>query len=247
MGEQVVKWPMHSATRRLVVLATGLVVIGTSAVAPGDMARRGRAFVDADILYWQGTLGDPRSTTQAVFTTQTVGLLGYRRVPFGLGLAYALSERWVLGARLDVAVEPGPARADPVTVRGGIGPFAELTFLRDRHVRPFAIVRASVGRSHAFAGSNDVTIPSTDAVTFYPTLGAGLGTHVFLADTVSFDAMLMLDHRWNFARPRTGPNADAGQAPTDVTITDDAIVADGWRYRDGTLGTALTFGISHWW
>lgn len=211
--------------------------------APGDLGKLKRAFFDAEIAYWQGTIGDPRSTTQALVQTENVGVFGYRRVPFSLGMAFAPNEQWLVGGRIDLAFEPDRDPGDaPLTIRGAIGPFAQLFFLRDRHVRPFAMVRANIGRSHAFArNQGESVLDETDVVTFYPTVGVGLGSHVFLSDQVSFDAMLMLDYRWNFAR---------GPAPTievEGLEGDSATVRpEGWQLRNGTLATALTFGFSHW-
>jgi hypothetical protein len=229
-----------------VVLAVAAVpgVVRAEERAPGDFAQRKRAFFDLDMAYWQGNLGDPRSTSNALFETESVGVIGYRRVPFGLGLAYAPSEQWLVGGRIDAAFEQADDKGDaPLTIRGAIGPFAQVFFLRDRTVRPFALLRASIGRSHAFARKADsADLEDLDVVTFYPSVGVGLGSHVFLSEQLSFDAMIALDYRWNFAR---GPAPTVGVQAPDGSSTD--VQPEGWQLRDGTLGTALTFGFSHWW
>lgn len=207
---------------------------------PGDLAGRRRVFFDVEAAYWQGTFGRRASDGNLVIRSESFGFLGYRRVPLGFGLAFAPSERWVIGARIDLAVEPFEHDGtSAVTVRGGIGPFAEVTFKRDRHVRPFALVRAGIGRSGTFVRrGRAVELEGLEAPTLTPTAGLGLGTHVFLTDEVSFDAMLTADYRWNLARvdPRT-----------DGELTESGIRTEGWRVRDGTVGTGIAIGFSHWW
>lgn len=223
----------------LCTFATTATAHAADTDAPGDMARRGRLFFDAEMLYWQGHVNDPRSTRDPLVSTDAVGLLGYRRVPLGFGIGYALSERLVVGGRLDAAFEPEHGHGlDRFTLRGALGPFVEITFARERYVRPFLLLRAGVGRSTTFVRETVAEGEDEGGVSFYPTAGAGLGTHVFLSEQVSFDAMLTLDHRWNFVRPRTQP---------DATVGSDVVRADGWTLQDGTISTAVTFGFSHWW
>lgn len=207
---------------------------------PGDVAKRGRLFFDADMAYWQGHINDPRSSAHPLIGTDAAGVLGYRRVPLGFGVAYAFSEHVVVGGRVDVAFEPHQdVGIDHFTMRGGVGPFVEILIARERYVRPFLLLRAGLGRSTTFVRESVVDDPDLQPeATLYPTVGAGLGTHVFLSREVSFDAMITLDHRWNFARPLSQP---------DATVDGDVVRSEGWTIQDGTIGTALTFGFSHWW
>src|SRR5688500_18625056 len=173
----------------------------------GDIAKRARLFFDFDTAYWQGTLFTPRMSGQLGIRSEGVGVIGWRRIPIGIGAAYALSELVLVGGRLDVAVEP--EKDGDVGVRAALSPFAQVFFLRDRNVRPFLLVRAGIGRSHTFARSDNDEIVAVGPQSVYPTLGAGLGTHVFITETISFDGLLTLDHRWNFVREDLGSDVDA--------------------------------------
>jgi hypothetical protein len=198
----------------------------------GEVAQRARIFFDADAVYWQGSLFTPRMGGQLGIRSEGVGVMGWRRIPIGIGAAYALSDRVLVGGRVDVAVEP--TKAGPIGVRAALSPFAQLFFLRDRNVRPFAFVRVGFGRSHTFERNDSDEIVAVGPQSLYPTLGAGLGTHVFITENLSFDALLAIDHRWNFVRRDVGPDVESdGDAPT-------------WNLENGTITTALTFGCSSW-
>jgi hypothetical protein len=82
--------------------------------------------------------------------------------------------------------------------------------------------------------------------TMYPTVGIGLGTHVFLSEELSLDAIITVDHRWNFRQPR--PPSDGGSDAT-VQVRDggSTFQAEGWRLRDSSLTAAVVFGFSRWW
>ena len=194
----------------------------------GDIAERPRVFLDVDTLYWQGTLFTPRMGGQFGIRSDGVGAVGWRRIPFGIGAAYALSERWLVGGRVDVAVEP--EKDGDVGLRAALSPFAQVFFLRDRNVRPFALARLGLGRSHTFARNENDEILAVGPQSLYPTIGVGVGAHVFITEAVSFDALLAIDHRWNFVRTtESGPDVDAT-----------------WDLQNGTVTTALTFGVSSW-
>lgn len=221
-------------------------VCSTAAARPsslpgsGDIEKRARVFFDVGMAYWSGTLITPRMGGVLQVRNDAVGVLGYRRVPLGFGGSFALSEYLALGARTDLGIEP---RSDgAVRIRGEFRPFMQVFFGRDRNVRPFALLRGGVGRSKTFARvPGEKAIRDIGPMTWYPTLGAGLGTHVFITDMVSFDGMLLFDQRWNFVRP------DAGVASDAVINTRDRELRPGtWTLRDGSLTATLTFGFSHW-
>jgi hypothetical protein len=198
----------------------------------GDVAKRPRLFFDVDTVYWLGTLFTPRMGGQLGIRNEGAGVIGWRRIPIGLGAAYALSEMWLVGGRIDVAVEP--TRGGDVGVRAALSPFAQLFFLRDRNVRPFVLARLGVGRSHVFARNGEDEVVAVGPQSIYPTFGLGVGAHVFITEATSFDALLVADHRWNFVRRDLEPDLDGqGNAPT-------------WNLENGTITTALTFGFSTW-
>ncbi len=197
----------------------------------GDIARRGRIAFDVEAAYWQGTLLTPEAEGELWLRQHEAGVFGYRRIPGGFSAAFALNEWIAVGARADWAVEPGP---NQVTIRGGFSPFAQVFFGRDRHVRPFALVRAGFGRSNTFQTGEESTLRAVGPRTLYPRWGGGFGAHVFITEAISFDALAAVDQRWNLVRPL----AEAGTEP-------DAASAS-WRYQDTTITTSLTFGFSRW-
>ena len=97
-------------------------------------------------------------------------------------------------------------------------------------MRPFVLVRASVGRSHTVAKDEESdAVQGVGPQSVYPSIGTGLGSHVFITETVSFDGLMSVDHRWNFLRSEPEPNAPRI-----------------WDLKNGTITAALTFGFSHW-
>lgn len=222
-------------------------VAGTSAQAhplrehprPGDVAKRPRAFFELDAAYWVGSLVLPRSGEPLRLESQTPGVIGWPRIPLAAGLAYAPSEMLVVGARVAMAIEPHHRDGLlHVTFRGDVTPFAEILFSRDREVRPFALIRGGFGTAQTFVRpAGERGLQATGGAVMYPTLGIGMGTHVFLDDHVSLDAAVTLDHRWNYRRP-------------PVTAAEDGLVVDtrpsGWILRDSALTASLVIGFSHW-
>lgn len=208
---------------------TSVTVAHADDHAPGDTSDRRRIAFDVETLYWVGTFAHADGTV--VLRDHALGGLGLRRVPFGLSLGRSVAERWVLGTRLDIAFEPGrTSDASRLVLRGTIGPYVELLIARDRHIRPFVLARAGLGGALSIgAQDTDDTgeIRIERAPAWYPTVGGGLGSHVFLSEALSFDAMVALDYRWNFVRS------------SNATFQ--------WRQRDGTLSTAFVLGFSHWW
>ncbi|MGH1345462.1 MAG: hypothetical protein ACRBN8_28115 [Nannocystales bacterium] len=196
----------------------------------GDVANRGRIAFDLEAAYIQGTVLTPQAQGELWLRDQEAGVFGYRRIPGGLSASFALSEWLAIGGRFDWAVEP---RGEEITIRGGFSPFAQVFFARDRNVRPFAYVRVGAGRSNTLRAADD-GVRAVGPRTWYPMLGVGFGTHVFVTETISFDAKLGLDQRWNLARPLADPGAQA-----------DATSAS-WRYRDTTLSTSIAVGFSQW-
>ena len=69
----------------------------------------------------------------------------------------------------------------------------------------------------------------------YPLIGIGIGTHVFLSEEVSFDAMVGVEHRWNVRR----------QEQTMRTPLEDVEIGR-WQLLDTSLSAAVTFGFSRW-
>lgn len=196
----------------------------------GDVANRARIAFDLEALYLQGTVLTPQAQGELWVRDQEAGVFGYRRIPGGLSASFALNEWLAIGGRFDWAVEP---RGENVTIRGGFSPFAQVFFARDRNVRPFAYVRMGAGRSNTLSTADD-GVRAVGPRTWYPMLGVGLGAHVFVTETISFDAKLGFDQRWNLARPL---------APADgSTDTPSA----SWRYQDTTLSTSIAVGFSQW-
>lgn len=196
----------------------------------GEVAGRGFIGFDLDAVYWQGNVVTPAAQGELWLRDHGPGVFGYRRVPGSLSAGFALNEWLALGARIDWAVEP---REGTVTVRGGLSPYARLYFARDRNVRPFALLRAGMGRSNTVSAGDD-GIRAVGPRTWYPTIGAGLGTNVFITEVISFDAAATIDQRWNLVRPLAEPGA-----PADAS-------AASWRYRDTTISAGLALGFSHW-
>lgn len=196
----------------------------------GDVGGRARIAFDLEAVYWQGTILTPQAQGELWLRDHEAGVFGYRRIPGGLSAAYALNEWVALGARVDWAVEPSASR---ITIRGGLSPFAQVFFARDRNVRPFALVRAGVGRSNTMRNGQD-GVRAVGPRTWYPSVGLGVGAHVFITEAISFDGVLTVDQRWNLARPLAPP----GEAPD--------VAAASWRYRDTTVSTAIAVGFSHW-
>ena len=133
------------------VLAIAALVWGWSAEAgakpsampgSGELGGRGRVFFDLETAYWQGTIYTPRMAGEHRLRNEGFGVFGYRRIPFGLGAAYAFSERWLLGARLDGAVEPAADGSGAVGIRGALGPFLQVFFFAGPQR---AAVRAGAG------------------------------------------------------------------------------------------------------
>ena len=197
----------------------------------GDVANRARIAFDLEALYWQGTILTPQAQGELWLRDHAAGVFGYRRVPGGFSASFALSEWVAVGGRLDWAVEP--QRDGTLTMRGGLSPFAQVFFARDRNVRPFGYLRFGAGRSNTLSTGQD-GVRAVGPRTWYPTWGAGLGTHVFITEAISFDAMVGIDQRWNLVRPLAaeGQPADAASA--------------SWRYRDTTVSTSFAVGFSHW-
>src|SRR5690606_11913132 len=203
---------------------------------PGDLAGMRRAHFDLEAVYWVGAISLPRHGNELRIHNDAVGIFGHRRVPLGVGLGYGLSENLVVGARVDFSADPrDDAGPSGVTIRAGIAPYVQLMFLRDRHVRPFAHVRAGIGGGRTFVRvPGQRTLESTGAAILYPLIGVGVGTHVFLSEEVSFDALLSFEHRWNVRRLDAMP-----------TVADH-IEIGRWRLLDTSVSAAITFGFSRW-
>lgn len=197
----------------------------------GDIGGRGRIAFDLEAVYWQGTILTPQAQGELWLRDQTAGVFGYRRIPGGLSASFALNEYVAIGGRFDWAVEPGADNT--ATIRGGFSPFAQVFFARDRNVRPFGYLRFGAGRSNTLRSADD-GVRAVGPRTWYPTWGGGLGTHVFITEAISFDAMAGIDQRWNLVRPLApaGGQADAASS--------------SWRYQDTTISTTFAVGFSHW-
>jgi hypothetical protein len=203
---------------------------------PGDLAGKTRAHFDLEAFYWVGAIGLPRGGNELEIRNDAVGVFGTPRFPLGVGLGYGLSENMVIGARIDFSADPNDFGPSGVTLRAGIAPYVELMFLRERHVRPFVQLRAGLGGGRSFARvPGRRALESTGAAIVYPLVGLGLGTHVFLSEEVSFDALLGLEHRWNVRR----------QQSSVATVLEDVEVTR-WQMIDTSLSIALTFGFSRW-
>lgn len=208
---------------------------------PGDIAGKRRIFFDAGVGYWRGTLGRSADGNTLWIEQESVGMLGFRRIPLGGGLAYAFSESFVLGARLDLALEP-IRRPGVMAVRvdGSLGTFAEVLFHRNQFVRPFALVRAGLGRGETFVRKGRADLLERRGVgNLSPYAGLGVGTHVFFRNDLSFDAAIVVDYLWNFAR--------RGSSGSDLEISERGATSRRWILRDGTLAPSIVFGFSHWW
>lgn len=196
----------------------------------GDIAKRGRIAFDLEAAYWQANVVAPQVQGELWIREQTIGVFGYPRIPGGLSASYAMNEWVAVGGRVDWAVEPRPGL---VTVRGGVSPFVQVFFGRDRNVRPFGLLRAGAGRSNTFGTNEGPGLRTIGPRTWYPTVGGGFGAHVFITEALSFDALAALDQRWNLARPLA--SSDAPEA-----------TSASWRYRDATISTSLALGFSTW-
>ena len=197
----------------------------------GDIAVRGRVAFDLEAVYWRGTLLTPQAEGELWLRDHTAGVFGYRRIPGALSAGFALSEWLAIGGRLDWAVEP--KTGDTATIRAGFSPFAQVFFARDRNVLPFAYLRFGAGRSNTLRSAKD-GIRAVGPRTWYPMLGAGLGTHVFITEGISFDAMAGLEQRWNLVRPLAP--ADGSPDPASAS----------WRYQDTTVSASFSVGFSQW-
>jgi hypothetical protein len=204
---------------------------------PGDIEGKKRAHFELEALYWVGAITLPRQGNALRIDNEAVGVFGHPRFPLNLGLGYGLTENLVVGARVDFSADMRDDLAHPgVTIRSAISPYVELMFLRDRHVRPFAHLRAGLGGGRTFVRVPEQrALESTGASILYPLIGLGLGAHVFLSEEVSFDAMVGVEHRWNVRRQ----GAAVRTAVEDVEI-------GRWRLLDTSFSAVFSFGFSRW-
>lgn len=239
--------PAFAATSRAREARSSKVVVGGALLSawlaaptlaradpPGDVAQRGRAFFDAATAYWIGAVTLPTQNRALSLETDALGAFGYRRFAGGFGLGYAFSERVIAGARLDVAVLPRERdQARLVGLEGTLSPFVQILFAREREVRPFLILRAGMGTGRTFVRKGQSVLEERDAPVLFPTVGVGAGAHAFLSHDVSFDAALLVDHRWNFRRT----TADGGL---------DTVEPKAWQLRDSSISATLLMGFSRW-
>ncbi len=194
----------------------------------GDTATRLRLHFDIEALHWLGAITYPGSLAPAQVHHEAVGAFGYKRFALGMGLGWGLGEYVVIGGRFDLAVFPDRTAAGSRQMsRGGsFSPYVEVLFSRQRHVRPFALLRGGVGVMSSY-GYADGSFEAKPTRVLVPSIGVGLGTHAFINEDLSFDIALTLDHRWNL-RPR-GASAE-----------------EGFAMRDSKLVAALSVGFSRW-
>ena len=204
---------------------------------PGDVAKLRRIFIDFETLYWVGKVTLPRNSEPLRINTDAIGIFGYPRIPWGLGFSYAPSDWWIVGGRLDASIEPQTIDdVRTITFHGTLRPFVEILFMRERNVRPFFMARAGLGVSRTFERvEGERALESVGPATINPSLGVGLGTHVFMDDDLSIDAAVTLDHRWNFRRAH-----DENGNPLA------AEVQGSYTVRDSSLIAAITIGFSRW-
>jgi hypothetical protein len=194
----------------------------------GDTAKRLRLHFDLEALHWVGGITYPGGAAPVQIRHEAVGAFGYRRYALGFGLGWGFGERWVVGARGDIAVFPDrSAGGNAQLSRGGsFSPYVEFLFARVRNVRPFVLARAGIGAMSTFSFDNGA-YKSKPARTVVPSVGIGLGTHAFITEDLSFDIALTLDHRWNL-RPREGT------------------FERGFAMSDSKLIAAVMVGFSRW-
>ncbi len=193
----------------------------------GDTARRLRIFVDVEAAHWVGAVvPTPRGTN---LRHEAVGVFGRHREAVGFGMGWGLSQRWIIGARGDVAVFPDRTPGgDPTLSRGGsLYPYVEFLFARARGVRPYAMARAGIGAFASFR-HEDGAWESRPKRVLVPSIGLGLGTHVFITEDLALDVGVTLDHRFNL-RPRR-----------------DTPGFKGFTLSDGKLIAAIVVGFSRW-
>jgi hypothetical protein len=194
----------------------------------GDVGNRLRLHADLEALHWIGSITYPGAGGTTQIRHEQVGAFGYKRFALGGGLGWGITDWLVVGGRFDLSVFPD--RAGPgsrAMSRGGsFSPYAELLFLRQRHVRPFLLARVGVGWMSTF-GYADGSYSSRPTHAFVPSIGVGLGTHAFINEDLSFDVALTLDHRWNM-RPR------------------GSSFEEGFAVKDSKLIAGLVVGFSRW-
>lgn len=191
----------------------------------GRIEGRHRLYLDARVLSWRrdtswrDTMGGP--TPSSVDTIDLIGGVPVFGVPgfgptgnFGIGYAYGVTDRIIIGARLGLGLQHLSTSAPDRQATGVFGywltPYFEFVGRPGRSVRPFVGVKVGLGGSVSASKNGDVT---TSTSTLGPIFGVGLGLHAFITERVSLDPALTFDYALVWGRGAVKPMPAGAEAP----------------------------------
>lgn len=143
----------------------------------------------------------------------------------GLGAA-GIINRWVaVGARTGISFDNVnyDTTSDGTRLLGGqLVPYVHVMLLNEAVVVPFVEARAGFGGARQRYLDVDVPDGGEALVVrglIYPTIGGGGGVHFFVAELISIDLALGVDHRWVFQKiETTGVDGDYDKAARELEL-----------------------------
>jgi hypothetical protein len=198
------------------------------------------------IVFERVKMKDVPAGNELTSTELTVGIAPPARAsylaawpaPIGVEVAHALSDSFVLGARVGFGYstfhgEDGLALSGGTwdVVSASLTPHAEYVFDGDR-VRPFAGVEAGVALASS-SGEDDAS-----GTTTLFTGGGVLGLHAFLGDSLSIDPRLSIAYGVGSYEQEQTATLDLGGVEQEVRIEADRDIA--------RLNVVLRVGLSGW-
>ncbi len=194
-------------------------------VERGRIEGRHRLHIDTSVLSWRRHMPWREDmmgpTPSAVDTVEFIGGVPALGVPglgptgnFGIGYAYGVTDRIIVGARLGLGLQHLSTTAPDRQATGTFGywltPYFEFIGRPGHDVRPFVSVRVGFGGSVAASKNGDVT---TRTSTIGPMFGVGLGLHAFLTERVSLDPAVTFDYALVWGRGAVKPMPAGMEAP----------------------------------
>jgi hypothetical protein len=191
----------------------------------GRIEGRHRLHIDTSLLSWrrympwvEDMMGPKPS---AVDTVDFIGGVPALGVPglgptgnFGIGYAYGVTDRIIIGARLGLGFQHMSTTAPDRQATGMFGysvtPYFEFVGRPGHDVRPFINIRVGLGGSVSASKNGDVT---TRTSTIGPMFGVGLGLHAFLTERVSLDPAVTFDYALVWGRGTVKPMPAGMEAP----------------------------------
>lgn len=189
----------------------------------GRIEGRHRLHIDTDVFAWRRTMpwrdemdmdgdGAQDGAVDSINLIGGVPVLGAAGLGptgnFGIGYAYGVTERIIVGARLGLGFQhlstPEPDRAATGLFGYWLTPYFEFVGRPGQRIRPFFGLRLGFGGSIAANKTGDTTARTS---TIGPLLGLGLGLHAFVTERVSLDPSINLDYAliWSRGTVKTEP------------------------------------------